>query len=143
LKEQRTNGEFHRADPGRRRHMQWLLVATVLLAITGLVALQLWLGRPHTNAAAYTHTLTRGLASLCILLALAGAVFAIWLFRLAAATRADRRWPPASMRTSSDVKIRYLTSADALVMQMRGGAVALALVSLALAGWGVWLLRSG
>jgi hypothetical protein len=46
------------------------------------------------------------------------------------------------MRTSSDVRIRYLTSADALVTQMRGGAYGLALLALALFAWGGWLLRT-
>jgi len=75
-------------------------------------------------------------------LAFVAICFAAWMFRLAAATRADRRWPPSSMRTSSDVRIRYLTSADALVTQLKAGALALVLTALALAGWGLWLLRS-
>ena len=123
--------------------MQWLLVATVLLAIAGFAGLQMWLARPHGDPDAQQHALAHALGTLCLVLALAGAVFALWLFRLASATNAERRWPPASMRTSSDVKIRYLTSADALVTQMKGGAIALALLSIALAGWGAWLLRGG
>jgi len=147
LKEQRNNSEYHRADPGRRRHVQWLLAATVLVAIAALIGLQAWLSRliatTGSGSPAFEHALSHALGMLCIVLAAVAAAFAPWLLRLAAATRADRRWPPSSMRTSSDVKIRYLTSADALVAQMRGGALALVLLALGLAGWGVWLLRVG
>ena len=45
------------------------------------------------------------------------------------------------MRTSADVRIRYLTAADGLVVQMKVGAFALALLAAGLAGWGVWLVR--
>ena len=147
MKEQGNNGEYHRADPARRRHVQWLLAATVLFGIGALVGLQSWLAHTLARTAgtpgAYEHALSHALGILCIALALAGAAFAAWLFQLAAATRADRRWPPSSMRTSSDVKIRYLTSADALVTQMKAGAVALVLLALALAAWGAWLLLRG
>jgi hypothetical protein len=143
VKEQRSNGEFHRADPARRRHMYWVLVATVVLAAVGLFALHKWLAMPHGDPASTHRLLAHVLAMLCFGLALVGAAFAVWLFGLASATHAERRWPPSSMRTSSDVKIRYLTSADALVMQMKAGAIALALLALALTAWGVLLLRQG
>ena len=143
MAEQRNNGEFHRADPGWRRRMQLLLALTVLLGIGALVALQLWLGRMHgSDLAQHDRDVGRVLASLCIVLGLAAAAFATWMFRLASATRAERRWPPSSMKTSADVKIRYLTSADALVGQLKGGAIGLALVAVALLGWAGWLLRS-
>jgi len=145
LKEQRNNGEFHRADPAKRRHMIGLLVATVVVAAGAFLALHLWLrqlialGDPAATQRAVTHLL----ALMCFVLAFVGAVFALWLFRLAVATHNERRWPPTSMRTSSDVKIRYLTSADALVWQMKGGAIALALLAIAMAAWGGWLLHKG
>jgi hypothetical protein len=83
-----------------------------------------------------------GAGRLCIALGVASAVFALWLFRLAARTRAERRWPPSAMRTSADMRIRYLTSADSLVVQMKAGAFALALAAAGMLGWGVWLLRT-
>ena len=46
------------------------------------------------------------------------------------------------MRTSADVRVRYLTSADALVAQLRGAAIALGVVALLLAGWAVWLFAT-
>jgi hypothetical protein len=143
VKEQRSNGEFHRADPARRRHMSWLLAVTVALAAVCLVALHKWLAMPHGDAASFYRVLAKVLAMVCFGLALVGAAFAAWLFRLASATHAERRWPPSSMRTSSDVKIRYLTSADALVLQMKAGAIALTLLALGLATWGALLLRRG
>jgi hypothetical protein len=143
VKEQRSNGEIHRADPARRRHMLWLLAATVVVAAAGLFALQTWLTMPHGDPSSTHRLLAQVLAMVCFGLALVGAAFSAWLFRLASATHAERRWPPSSMRTSSDVRIRYLTSADALVTQMKAGAIALALLALALAGWGVLLLRRG
>jgi len=147
LKDQRNNGEFHRADPGRRRHMQVLLVATVVVAVAALAGLHLWLSRLAAHASgdpgAYHHALKLAMGGLCLVFALAAGVFAIWLFGLAKATHAERRWPPSSMHTSSDVRIRYLTSADALVAQMKGGAIVLALLALALGGWGIWVLRAG
>jgi hypothetical protein len=37
----------------------------------------------------------------------------------------------------------YLTSADALVAQLRGTSIGLAVLALALGGWAIWLLRIG
>ena len=125
--------------------MQLVLAATVLAGAGALVALQMWLDGLRTHGgdiAAYQRALAEVLAGVTFVFAFFAAVFAVWLFRLAAATRAERRWPPTSMRTSSDVRIRYLTSADALVTQMKGGAIGLALLALGLAAWGAWLLRS-
>ena len=144
MKEQRNIGEFHRADPAKRRHMVWLLVATVIVAAGAFLALHLWLKQLIAlgDPAATQHAVTRLLVAVCFVLALVGAVFALWLFRLAVATHNERRWPPSSMHTSSDVKIRYLTSADAMVIQMKAGAFALVVVALVLLAWGAWLLRS-
>ena len=125
--------------------MQLALAATVVVGIGALVALHFWLGGLRADAGdvgAYQQALARVLAVVILVLAFFAAVFAAWLFRLAAATRAERRWPPSAMRTSSDVRIRYLTSADALVTQMKGGALALGLLALGLAAWGAWLLRA-
>jgi hypothetical protein len=145
MADQRHDGEFHRADPAWRRRMQLLLAAAVLLGAGALVALQMWLGGLRANGgdiAAYQRAIAEMLAGLGLVLAFVAAVFSAWLFRVAAATRAERRWPPSSMRTFSDVRIRYLTSADALVTQMKSGAIGLALLALGLAAWGAWLLRS-
>jgi hypothetical protein len=46
------------------------------------------------------------------------------------------------LRTSADVRIRYLTSADSLVTQLNAGAMALAVLAAALIGWGIWLFFS-
>ena len=147
MKDQRNNGEFHRADPGWRRRMQWLLAVIAVLGLVAVAALNLWLsklqGLSSGDPAAYQHAMYRAMAGMCIAFGLVAAAFALWLFRIAAATRAERRWPPSSMRTSSDVRIRYLTSADALVTQMRAGAFALALLAAALLGWSAWLLKGG
>ena len=146
MSEQRNKGEYHRADPAWRRTVIGLLLAMVVLGVGALFGLRYWLDRMHAQAAgdvfAYHQSLAHALAGLCLALAFVAICFAAWMFRLAAATRADRRWPPSSMRTSSDVRIRYLTSADALVTQLKAGAFALLLTALALAGWGLWLLRS-
>ena len=124
--------------------MQLALAATVVAGIGALVALHYWLTGLQAGGdfVAYQPALARVRAVVILVLAFFAAVFAAWLFRLAAATRAERRWPPTSMRTSSDVRIRYLTSADALVTQMKGGAIGLALLALGMAAWGAWLLRS-
>ena len=149
MKDQRNNGEFHRADPAWRRRMQVLLVAITIAGIAAVVALNLWLARMASHgpggpgAPDYQHSLYVLMSGLCLALGLSAAVFAIWLFRAAAATKAERRWPPSSMRTSADVRIRYLTSADALIAQMRAGAFALAVLAVGLFGWSVWLLRTG
>jgi hypothetical protein len=73
-------------------------------------------------------------------LAAAGGAFAIWIYRMAKQTRLERRWPPAQMRTTQDVRIRYLTSADALVSQLMAVAVALAVFTVAITAWAAWLL---
>jgi hypothetical protein len=46
------------------------------------------------------------------------------------------------MRTSADVRIRYLTSADTMVVQMKAGAFGLGLAALGLLGYGAWLMRA-
>ena len=43
------------------------------------------------------------------------------------------------MRTSADVRIRYLTSADSLVTQLKATAIALGVLALLLCAWAVWL----
>jgi hypothetical protein len=140
------NGEFHRADPAYRRQVQVFLALTTVLGIVVLVALQLWLRKLGANARLgdlgnYETWLHRLLAALCVVLGTAAAGFAFWLFRMAQASRAERRWPPNSMRTSADVRIRYLTSADTLVTQLKAAALALAALACVLSGWAIWLLQ--
>ena len=142
------NGEFHRADPAYRRQVQVSLTITMVLGIVALVALQLWLRKLGANArfgelGNYQEWLQRLLAGLCVVLGTAAAGFALWLFRMAQATGAERRWPPSSMRTSADVRIRYLTSADTLVTQLKASALALAVLASVLTGWAIWLLLRG
>ena len=141
MNEQRNNGEFHRADPAWRRRMQVLVVLTAVLGLGAVAWLHRWLGGIRGGPAELQQQLGSVLGGLCLVLALVAFVFGFWLYRLAAATRAERRWPPGSMRTSADVRIRYLTSADALVTQMKAGAFGLGLLSAGLAAWGIWLLR--
>jgi len=126
--------------------MQVVLAATVVLGIALLAALYFWLERQGARVGAgdlfgYERALRQALGGLCVLLGLGAAAFALWLFRLAAATKAERRWPPSNMRTSSDMRIRYLTSADLLVVQMKAGAFVLAIAALGLWGWAAWLVR--
>ena len=146
MKEQRNKGEFHRADPAWRRRMQLLLGATAVVGVLAVLGLHLWLSRMEGRMVAgdilaYERALHQVMAAVCIAFALVAAAFAAWLFRLAAATRSERRWPPSSMRTSADMQIRYLTSADLLVTQMKAGAFFLALVAMALVAWGAWLFK--
>jgi hypothetical protein len=148
MAEQERQGEIHRADPAYRRQMQVVLAATVVLGFAGVAGLQVLLHRVAGQGGAdafiaYEAWLNRLLAGLCLLLAVAAGAFALWLHRVARATALERRWPPATMRTSSDVRVRYLTSADALVAQLRGASIGLALLALALAAWAAWLLRIG
>jgi len=143
MTDQRNSGEYHKADPGWRRRMQAVLVALVVAGIGLLGFLQWWQARiARTGADGMVRALHSGLGVLCIALGLVAAAFCAWLFRIAAATRAERRWPPSNMRTSADVRIRYLTSADSLVVQMKAGAYALGVAALALVGYGAWLLRA-
>ena len=144
MRDQDRQGEFHRADPAYRRQMQVALLLTVLVGAAALVALQWWLARLGAHAGSgdltnYETWLHRLLAGLCVVLAAASAGFEQWLYRTARATAQERRWPPATMRTSSDVRIRWLTSADSLVTQLRGGAFALFALAATLAGWAAWL----
>jgi hypothetical protein len=147
MRDQDRQGEFHRADPAYRRQMQVALALTLVVGGAALAGLHWWLGRLGAHAAVgdlttYETWLHRLLAGLCIVLAVAAAGFAQWLHRTARATAQERRWPPTSMRTSSDVRIRWLTSADALVTQVRGGAYALYALALILFAWGLWLFRT-
>ena len=143
MKDHRNTGEYHKADPAWRRRMQVLLVLAAVAGIGLLAFLQFWLARiARSGAEGMERSLHSGLGALCLLLGLVALVFAVWLYRLAAATRAERRWPPSHMRTSADVRIRYLTSADSLVVQMKAGAFALGLAALGLLGYGAFLLRA-
>ena len=137
-------GEFHRADPQYRRQMQWLLLALVLGGLVAIVLLHFWLGRLGASGdfIAYGVWLNRLLAGLCLLLGAAIAGFASWIYRIAVSTQRERRWPPSSMRTSADVRIRYLTSADALVSQFKASAAALGLLAVGLFAWAIWLFTS-
>jgi hypothetical protein len=102
--EQDRQGEIHRADPAYRRQMQAVLAATVVLGVAGIIGLEWLLHRVASQGGAsaflaYEAWLNRLLAGLCLLLAVAAGAFALWLHGLARATAAERRWPPASMRT--------------------------------------------
>jgi len=139
-----NNGEFHRADPAYRRLMLLLLVLTVVVGASVLVALQWWLGRLGSSARmgdlfVYEAWLQRLLGGLCLVLGAAAGGFSWWMRGIAEASRAERRWPPSSMRTSADVRIRYLTSADSLVGQLKATSFALALVAALLCAWSLWL----
>lgn len=145
MSEQRQNGEYHRADPVYRRQMQVFLALTIVVGIGALVALQFWLRKLGATAGqgdpfALANWLNRLLGGLCLLLGVTAAGFAQWMYRIAMASKAERRWPPSSMRTSADIRIRYLTSADSLVAQLRGSAIALGLLALLLIAWAAWLL---
>jgi hypothetical protein len=144
----RQEGEIHRADPAYRRWMWGCFTFAVVAGALALVALQYWLGTLRAGMAAdggqaFDLWLHRLLAGLCVLIALAAIGFGAWLRRIAEATRRDRRWPPNTMRTSADVRVRYLTSADALVTQFRGGSIALFVMAAMLLAWAAWLVRSG
>jgi hypothetical protein len=147
MSEPRNSGEFHRADPAYRRQMKLFLGALIVVGLVGLAALQLWLGKlaadiGNGDFSSYQAWLNRLLAGLCLMLAVSALGFAQWLYRIAQASKAERRWPPSSMRTSADVRIRYLTSADSLVLQLRGVAFALALLAVLLVAWAGWLFWS-
>ena len=142
-----NNGEFHRADPAYRRQMQVWLVLTTVLGLLLLLGLQWWLRKLGANAGTgdlsfYQAWLHRLLAGLCLMLGAASAGFSQWLYRMALASSAERRWPPNSMRTSADVRIRYLTSADSLVTQLKATALALCIFALLLCAWAIWLFWS-
>ena len=144
MKEQRNNNEYHRADPGYRRRMQILLVLVLAAGAGGLFLLHRWLsGLPAIvaggNLFAYERALHWALGGVSLLLGATAAAFAAWLFRLAAATKVERRWPPTTMRTSADVRIRYLTSADAMVAQMKAAPSRCACWRCACC-LGIWLL---
>lgn len=142
---QRNTGEFHRADPGYRRRMQVFLVIIAVAGTLGLLALHFWLRRMGAslstgNMIGYETGLHRLLAAVCSLLGVASAGFGYWMFRIAAASKAERRWPPTLMKTSADLRIRYLTSADSLVLQLRIAASVLLALAVILIGWAAWLL---
>lgn len=138
------SGEYHRADPVYRRQMQVFLAVTVVVGLAALAVLHYWLAGLGDKLAAgdlfgYETWLHRLLGGLCLLLAATAGGFAQWLYRMASATKGERRWPPSSMRTSADVRIRYLTSADSLVAQLKFGALGLGLLAVALTAWALWL----
>jgi hypothetical protein len=148
MNQPRQEGEIHRADPAYRRLMGTWLAIIVVVGGLALFALQYWLatlraGMAADGGQAFELWLHRLLAGLCVLIALAAIAFGAWLRRLGDATRRDRRWPPVAMRTSSDVRVRYLTSADALVTQFRAGSIALFVAAAGLLAWAAWLVKTG
>jgi hypothetical protein len=141
----RQEGEIHRADPAYRKQLWGWFAFSVLAGAVLLFALDRWLaglraGFTADQGVAFEASVRRVLACVCLLLAALAIAFGAWLQRLAAATRRDRRFPPVAMRTSQDVRVRYLTSADALVTQFRAGAFGLYAAALGLIGWAAWLL---
>lgn len=147
MSEQRNSGDYHRADPAYQRQMKIWLAVTCVAGVLALAGLHLWLrslsaAAAHGDISTYQASLNRLLVGLCLLLAATAAGFGQWLYRMARASKQERRWPPASMRTSADVRIRYLTSADSLVVQLKAAAFALATLAVLLSAWAVWLLKS-
>ena len=125
--------------------MQAWLAACVVAGAVLLVILNVWLNRLYSTLAradiyAYQLWMDRLLAGLCLMLGIGMAVFGMWLHGLARQTRLERRWPPSTLKTSTDVRIRYLTSADALVQQMLAAAWVLWLLAAAMSAWAGWLL---
>jgi hypothetical protein len=148
MTEPRHSGEYHQADPAYRKQMIVLLVACVVIGAIFLFALQQWLS--HLTATLGGSDpyrmlvwLQRILAGVCLLLAASGIGFAVYIQRMGKQARLERRWPPSAMRTTRDVRIRYLTSADALVSQLMVLAVALVVFSVVVIGFAFWLLRPG
>lgn len=139
------NGEIHRADPAYRRRMQAWLGAIGAAGATGLLALNLWLERlnatlSRVNVDAYQLWIGRLLAGMCLLLGLGMAVFGLWLHRMALQSGRERRWPPSAMKTSTDIRIRYLTTTDSFVQQLQAAAWTLWFLTLVLFAWAGWLL---
>jgi hypothetical protein len=148
MSQPRQEGEIHRADPAYKRQMWAWFAFTVVAGAVVLFALDRWLDALRAGMAAdqgvtFGLWLQRITAGLCVMFAVAAAVFGLWLRRLAEATRRERRWPPSSMRTSSDIRVRYLTSADALVLQFRVGAAILFVLATLLLAWAAWLALFG
>jgi hypothetical protein len=148
MNQPRQEGEIHRADPAYRRRMWAWFAFSVVAGAIALFALQYWLGTLRAgmgadNGQAFSMWLHRLLAGLCVMIAVAAIAFGAWLRRLGEATRRDRRWPPLAMRTSSDVRVRYLTSADALVTQFRTGSVVLFVLAALFLAWAAWLVKTG
>ena len=139
------NGDIHHADPAYRRSMRAWLMASIVGGAALLVVLNVWLNRLYSTLAradlvSYQVWMNRLLAGMCLLLGIGMAVFGIWLQGMARQSRRERRWPPRSMKTSTDIRIRYLTSTDAFVRQLQTAAWALWLLAVALTGWAGWLL---
>jgi hypothetical protein len=145
MNQPRQEGEIHRADPAYKRQLWGWFAFTLVSGAIALFALDRWLASLRGTMGAdqgvgfetWTH---RVIAAVCVLLAVGCIVFGTWLRRIAQATARERRWPPSTMRTSQDVRVRYLTSADALVQQFRLGAIALFVVAAGLVGWAAYLM---
>ena len=147
MTESRHSGEYHHADPAYRRQMMMGLAMSVIVGAVFLFALRYWLSHLSATVGATDPfrmlvLLQRILAGICPLLAAVGGGFALWIYRAAKQTRLERRWPPTAMRTARDVRIRYLTSADALVSQLMALVIGLALFSALVAAFALWLMRS-
>jgi hypothetical protein len=143
MSQPRQDGEFHRADPAFKRQMTRWVAVVAGGGVIALFALNRWLvaiRAAHGDDPALMQAwMQRVIAGLCLLLAAVGVAYALRLRAVAEATRRERRWPPSSMRTAEDIRVRYLTSADALVTQMKAGAAALWVLAAALTGWAAWL----
>lgn len=142
----RQDPMMHKADPAYRRTMLvWLLVSTVVGACL-LLGLHVWLRHlestvGRTDVDLYYHWLSRTLAGVALMFAAAAFAAGIRLRQLAAASLRDRRWPPLDFRSGSDIRIRYLTSADAFIGNLQLGAYALFALAAALALWAAWLAQ--
>ena len=140
-----TGGEIHRADPDYRRQMiVWLLV-TVGAGGIMLFALVHWLGELRSqpgmdNPEQVAVWLQRLMAGLGLLLAAGSAGLAHWLYRTAESTSREKRWPPKDLQTTSDMPVRYLSSAEAKARHLRLGSRVFTVLAIAMTVWASWLM---
>lgn len=137
---------MHKADPAYRRILLVWLLGSALVGACLLLGLHAWLRHLETTVGRtdvdlYYHWLSRTLAGVALMFAAASLAAGIRLQRLAAASLRDRRWPPLDFRSGSDIRIRYLTSADAFIGNLKLGAYGLFALAAALALWAAWLAQ--
>jgi hypothetical protein len=141
--------EIHHADKAYRTRSLWLLLAIVLMCALLLWQLQSWLDSLTSQLYGSDPRVVREwvrllLVGLGFALALPAIGLSMALRRLAAAANDEGRFPPSGLKTLRDVRVLRGPAAQAWARRVllgSRGALGLAAVLLAWAGWAWWYFR--
>lgn len=135
--------DIHRADPRYRRMAAVALIAAVLIGSVVLLALDAWLDALVIGVESQPNAALSGLRLLFLGIALSLILpllaLALWLRATSLRVRSERRYPPRTARTVSDVPVRSDAAALRMARMLSALAGACVLFAGALVAWALWL----